>query len=75
MREAEEAESYDRHFDGGEWSSGFHSRYQQEVCDLVAQRVAQRFGIPVSDLEDADSYRQNEGWHRWMESQMKRDMR
>jgi hypothetical protein len=42
----DQAEAYDRHWDGGEWSGPAHARLRLEAIG----RVAQRFGMTADQL-------------------------
>ena len=58
----------DRHFDGGEWSDGFHSRFEQEIEDLLLNIVADRFHVQPEALYHDYQVYTHEGHGRWMDS-------
>lgn len=55
----EEAEQYDAHWDGGEWSGPAWANIYEDVWKDTLKLVAERFDITVAELDDsvhADSW-------------------
>lgn len=52
LRSQEEAEACDACYDAGEWSGPTHARFYEEIMDRIAERVALRFGMTVTELSN-----------------------